>query len=115
MNSDKLNELHIPAEDRRRPQRPLWAIFLAVIVISIAALYFAWPRASDALRVKGGKDSGTNLAAASVSTAAEKAAAPATNAAAPDDVVLTVSGYIINRERIELSPRFMGTVTWIGV
>jgi len=29
--------------------------------------------------------------------------------------VLTVSGYIINRERIELSPRFMGVVTWIGV
>ena len=28
---------------------------------------------------------------------------------------LTVSGYIINRERIEISPRFMGVVTWIGV
>ena len=31
------------------------------------------------------------------------------------DSVLTVSGYIINRQRIELSPRYMGTVTWIGV
>ena len=30
-------------------------------------------------------------------------------------MVLTVSGYIINRERIELSPRFMGVVKWIGV
>src|SRR5207253_11464611 len=29
--------------------------------------------------------------------------------------VLTVSGYIVNRERIELSPRFMGVVKWIGV
>lgn len=29
--------------------------------------------------------------------------------------VLTVSGYIIPRERIELSPKFMGTVKWIGV
>ena len=29
--------------------------------------------------------------------------------------MLTVSGYIINRERIELSPRYLGTVTWIGV
>jgi RND family efflux transporter MFP subunit len=26
-----------------------------------------------------------------------------------------VSGYIIARERIEISPRFMGVVTWIGV
>src|SRR5262249_2658904 len=31
------------------------------------------------------------------------------------DAVLTVTGYIVNRERIELSPRFMGLVKWIGV
>ncbi len=29
--------------------------------------------------------------------------------------LLTVTGYIINRERIELSPRFLGVVRWIGV
>jgi len=29
--------------------------------------------------------------------------------------MLTVSGYIVNRERIEISPRFLGLVTWIGV
>ena len=29
--------------------------------------------------------------------------------------MLTVSGYIINRERIEISPRFLGVVKWIGV
>jgi len=29
--------------------------------------------------------------------------------------VLTVSGYIVPRERIEISPKFQGTVTWIGV
>ncbi len=28
---------------------------------------------------------------------------------------LTVSGYIINRERIEISPRFQGVVAWVGV
>lgn len=32
-----------------------------------------------------------------------------------DDVLLTVSGYIVNHERIELSPRFLGVVSWIGV
>jgi multidrug efflux pump subunit AcrA (membrane-fusion protein) len=31
------------------------------------------------------------------------------------DSLLTVSGYIINRERIELSPRFMGVVKVINV
>src|SRR5215207_4457311 len=31
------------------------------------------------------------------------------------DELLTTSGYIINRERIELSPRFVGTVRWIAV
>ena len=29
--------------------------------------------------------------------------------------LLTTSGYIINRERIEFSPRFVGIVRWIGV
>jgi HlyD family secretion protein len=33
----------------------------------------------------------------------------------PGSSILTVSGYIINRERIEISPRFMGMVKWIGV
>lgn len=33
----------------------------------------------------------------------------------PPDTVLTVSGYVIPRERIELSPRFMGTVRHIHV
>ncbi|MBT5925840.1 MAG: efflux RND transporter periplasmic adaptor subunit, partial [Verrucomicrobia bacterium] len=32
-----------------------------------------------------------------------------------EDSLLTVSGYIINRERIELSPRFMGVVKVINV
>ena len=40
------------------------------------------------------------------------------DAAAPHDTtgpLLTVSGYIIAHERIELSPRFLGVVRWIGV
>jgi HlyD family secretion protein len=39
-------------------------------------------------------------------------AAPAARVAGS---VLTVSGYIVNRERIEISPRFLGQVKWIGV
>src|SRR5581483_12294886 len=35
--------------------------------------------------------------------------------AVDSNTLLTVSGYIINRERIEISPRFLGVVKWIGV
>ena len=41
--------------------------------------------------------------------------APPPAPAKPGDVALTVSGYVIPRERIELSPRFQATVKWIGV
>jgi RND family efflux transporter MFP subunit len=57
--------------------------------------------------------------AGSAETSAAAATIPATNtapaSATDDDTVLTVSGYIINRERIEISPRFLGVVKWIGV
>jgi len=49
------------------------------------------------------------------SGATTTAASPTAVVPADDRVVLTVSGYIINRERIEISPRFLGVVTWIGV
>src|SRR5437016_4539807 len=105
MNSDKLNELHIAAEDRKRPQRPMWIIFLAVIVLSAVALFFAWPRASDSVRVKGGANSfSTNASpiaakpATNAPATAVVASAASTNSPTSDDTVLTVSGYIVNRE-----------------
>jgi HlyD family secretion protein len=113
MNSDKLNELQIRPEDKRRSQRPLWFIFLVVLLIVGTAVFYAWPRSSDSQRVKGGAGA-TN--AASTTVAGSNSVAALSNAVPTNtDAVLTVSGYIINRERIELSPRYMGTVTWIGV
>jgi RND family efflux transporter MFP subunit len=35
--------------------------------------------------------------------------------AGSDSTTLTVSGYIINAARIQISPRFLGVVDWIGV
>jgi HlyD family secretion protein len=114
MNSDKLNELHIPPEARRRPQRSVWFIFIIVFCAAGSALFFAWPRASDAVRVHHmEKHDSTNLLVAALSNAVPGTLPGATHT--NDDVTLTVSGYIINRQRIELSPRYMGTVTWIGV
>jgi HlyD family secretion protein len=123
MTSDKLKSLSIPEEAKTRSQKSVWLIFVFVGVALAIALFFAWPRASDQVRGPANKSG-------SASTKASKAAVPGSGVetsggtnppttASPtqsnDDVVLTVSGYVIPRERIELSPRFMGTVKWIGV
>ena len=120
MNPEQINRLHIPAADKHRPQGAVWAIFTGVVIVAAAAAWFAWPRNEDQRRVVG-KD-GQKIPAASAKPATAKsngttAARPTTTApsAKVDGSVLTVSGYIINRERIALSPRFMGVVKWIGV
>jgi HlyD family secretion protein len=107
MNSDKLKNLHIQPDARRRPQRTMWAILLSVAILTGVAAFLAWPRADDQRRLhKGGS-------VRPATNSAPVAAVPAS--ANPGDAVLTVSGYIITRERIELSPRFLGVVKWIGV
>jgi HlyD family secretion protein len=109
MNPEKLKELQIKSAARSRPQRSLWIIFLGVAVVTGVAVYFAWPRPEDQRRL-GSKESATS------STPGEPANAPTPAMAGNTSrALLTVSGYIVNRERIELSPRFMGVVKWIGV
>ena len=125
MKNDKLKELRIDPDQKQRPKRSLWAIFLLVGVLTVAAIYLAIPREGDDVRVFGGGASATakaktNRPAASETQSEGSASTPAggktsEQSAAPGEVILTVSGYVIPRERIELSPRFMGTVKWIGV
>lgn len=107
MNADKLKNLQIQPDARRRPRRTLWTIVFVVVLVTGVAAFLAWPRAEDQRRLHagGGVRPATNSAPA----------APSPAMANPGDVVLTVSGYIITRERIELSPRFLGVVKWIGV
>jgi len=119
MNETKLQSLHIDRTQRRRTQRPTWAIFIGVVAITAAAAYFAWPKAGDDRRVFVGKNRTNTTAPPAPAAAAAPALAETPNSeiknpqsAAP---VLTVSGYIVNRERIEISPRMMGQVKWIGV
>ena len=130
MNQDKLQQLRIAPESKKRPQGTLWLIFTGVFLATAAAIFFAWPRISDQTRVIKGKDGGKakdSSAAEASATAAGAASAPSpstTSGASPAPAaaagpvqgsVLTVSGYIVNRERIELSPRFLGVVKWLGV
>lgn len=96
----------------------LWVIFTVVIVVTVAALFFARPKESDNVRQMPGSSKTASTASSSsgvVSTASAGSPTATADSTSSGDVVLTVSGYIINRERIELSPRFMGVVHWIGV
>jgi HlyD family secretion protein len=115
MNSDKIKELQIPPEEKRRSGHPVLVIVVVVLLIGSIAVFFAWPRQSDSQRLlKTDSRPQTNAATLRTADNASTNSSPSP-AANPGDSVLTVSGYIINRERIELSPRYMGTVTWIGV
>jgi HlyD family secretion protein len=120
MTPDKLQSLQIPSDAKTRSQSSVWLIFLFVAAAAGVALFFAWPRESDKVRTAG--DKAAKEAAAMKETArtmvnsnSPAAASSGAPAAKPGDSILTVPGYIINRERIELSPRFMGVVKWIGV
>lgn len=106
MKPDPLEKLRIPDQQRaRRNPAGVW-IFAGIAIALGLAVFFAWPRKSDASRVVRQ----TTL------PATPQASASPTVAALPDDgIALTTSGYIINRERIELSPRFVGVVKWMGV
>jgi HlyD family secretion protein len=117
MSVEKLKELQIHPEQKQRRHWPFWMILLIVAVIVIAALLFAQPWNPEKQRrmktATGTLVTNSAVAPATTSTPPTQTNAPA--APSDDNVVLTVSGYIINRERIEISPRFLGVVKWIGV
>ena len=124
MNTARLQEIHIASDERRRPRRAFLGIWLFVIVVTLVALFFAWPRKSDNVRIVNvnklaAPEKAVSATAATAKTElAQTAPAPAP-IATPNEtnsfVALTVSGYIINHQRIEISPRFQGLVKWIGV
>ena len=113
MDAAKLQSIKISENRRQRSQGAFRFIILAVILATAAALYVAKPWASDT-RTTGGKEAHAGTRA---TTSAETniATPPREKPAKAGDAVLTVSGYIINRERIEISPRTMNEVKWIGV
>lgn len=114
MNTQKLAEIRIDRSQRQRRQGPFWTILLLVLAITLVAAYFAWPGKSEERRVMDTR-SASERKAATPPPAQANPEPRATPSGTASDVVLTVSGYIVNHERIELSPRFQDTVTWIGV
>lgn len=129
MNNDsqsKLSELAMNPAAKQRSSGTMTLIFVGVAVAVVAALlvWKPWAKEGERYKVGAGKSvergelkAGAAATAGSVDTsvAALSTNMAGTPAASASDSVLVVSGYIVNRERIELSPRFMGVVTWIGV
>lgn len=109
MKGHDLDQLRIPEHQRSGRGLPAPLIFGAVALLLAIAVFFAWPRKSDSERAAVASAPATPAANATPVAAATPAESK------PGDVLLTTSGYIINRERIELSPRFVGTVRWMGV
>lgn len=99
MKMEALQKLTIPQEKKSGPKRgPMALVLVAAAFFLLGLLVLMRSRAPH-----GG-------------AVAAPAPAPAPPVEpAPGDAVLTVSGYVIPRERIEISPRFQGTVKWIGV
>ena len=119
MNAEKLKDLQIHPEQKVRRQGPFVIIVVIVLALALAALILARPWSTEKRRLMKNADAATvttdSPATASAPTASATASTSNSPASSPGDAVLKISGYIINRERIEISPRFLGVVKWIGV
>jgi len=129
MNNDsqsKLSQLTMDPAAKRRSSGTMTLIFAGVGVLIIVAVlvWKPWAEEGQRLFVGEGKTVERSQKSAAIgggTAAGASASASSTNSIqggagnADSDVVLVVSGYIVNRERIEISPRFMGVVEWIGV
>ena len=114
---EKLKSLHIDPQLKRRSGRSFRLVALAIVGVLGLSAFLArpWDRESQRLMRAGPVNAGAPDATADTDTASDTPA-PATNPpSGADSAALTVSGYIVNASRIQISPRFLGVVDWIGV
>lgn len=129
MSQDPLERLRIESSRKQRSGNGPWIIGFVVLAVTVAVGWFAFPRASDSVRagMKSGREAATAKADHDLASRSSKGPGRADTAGAATDAaarptarrvegsLLTVSGYIVAHERIEISPRFLGVVKWIGV
>ncbi|MBI5395865.1 MAG: efflux RND transporter periplasmic adaptor subunit [Verrucomicrobia bacterium] len=103
-----LSKLQIaPDKKTRRKAGPLALLLIILCIVGAVAAVYAFTMKDERGFFPKKKSSAADAAPA----APPKPADPPK----PGDAVLTVSGYVVPRERIELSPRFQAMVKWIGV
>src|SRR6266850_2500392 len=117
MTIEKLKALQIEPHLKRRCGRSFRLVILGVIVMLGTAAFLARPWEHESQRAMR---AGPVTAAAAremphAGAGANALAAATDSAGGTDSAALTVSGYIINAARIQISPRFLGVVEWIGV
>jgi RND family efflux transporter MFP subunit len=117
MSLEKLKALQIDPQLKRRGGRSFWLIILGVVAMLGMAAFLARPWEHESQRIMR---AGPVTAAAAdempnACTPTNTLAPAIISAGGADSATLTVNGYIINAARIQISPRFLGVVEWIGV
>lgn len=135
MNNQRLAQLRIAPDEKEHRRGTWWVILLVVLGLVGASVALSLPQKGDQSRLVGGPSREATVArgdrAPSTRPTVEADARAKSNGvmakgegntrepvSASDRVagsMLTFSGHIVAHERIELSPRFMGVVAWIGV
>ena len=117
MKDDRLERLRIASHQKRRSGLPTLLIIGGVLVVTGVIAWWAVPRASDdvragmksgpkAIRTEAGiplEKSGADRSATGTNSSLAQGARVERSAGSVAGSVLTVSGYIIARERIEIS------------
>lgn len=111
---DQLKSLQIEPQYKRRGGHSFRLVFFGILAVLSTAAFVARPWEHETRR----SVQPAPIAASQSDSAPDSG--PVTNipAAQPDSAdasILTASGYIINAARIQISPRFLGVVDWIGV
>jgi HlyD family secretion protein len=115
MTIEKLKALQIDPQLKRRCGRSFQLVILGVIGMLGTAAFLARPWEHESQRtMRAGPVTATASEVRDLS-ATNKVPAAIDSAGGTDAAALTVSGYIINAARIQISPRFLGVVEWIGV
>jgi HlyD family secretion protein len=116
VTNETLSRLQIAPEKKgRRRSGPKVMLAMVVLLLAGAVVTFLATRKGDREPIPTKRSAGSAASAGGaeiVGGVAESGPAVKPKAGEP---VLTVSGYVIPRERIEISPKFQGTVKWIGV
>jgi HlyD family secretion protein len=117
MSIEKLKSLQIEPHLKRRRGRSFRLIILGIIGALGISAFVARPWAHESERVMraGPVNATASDGTADAGTASNTPQAATTSPGGTDSDALTVSGYIVNNSRIQISPRFMGVVEWMGV